>query len=417
MDEKIITDLAGQVKDMAVEIKNLTEAPTVRKEDLEAAHAEIAELKNFTKSAQAEFEATKQKLAEYKALLRHDFGKSGADDWRSEFSTFIKQVYHLQTKKPMPAWLTKATGDLVSDVDASGGYLVPRAVADEITRLTLRSGKVWPELTKYTMPAGLQMRVPWPSTLSSVAWRSGASSLPGQGTAATQMDPVPVFGADTLKPDWVRGWQPISNEAMTAPGVSLPDEITMQLMEQIVRRIEKGVLAGYDGTTTQHTSATDPHDGILYAANVNEQAAMATVTYALVKTFIGDCIEDHEGAAETSENYLITTDSVAHILKGNMTQTGVTWGDPGRTWEPYVHGYRLLTHPESKRVHSTASHDYMILSPLRKIKVGWTGQFFVSFNESLGWASNETYLMVSTHADYALGNPDMHHNASFTAYV
>lgn len=417
MDEKIITDLAGQVKEIAGEVKNLTEKPAVSKADLDAAHAEIEELKGFAKSAKDEFERTKQSLAEYKALLRHDFGKSGADDWREDFSNFVKAVYHLQTKKQMPTWLTKATGDLVTDSDAAGGYLVPRAVADEVTRLTLRSGKIWPEVTKFIMPAGLQMRVPYESTLSSVAWRSGATGLPGQGTAATQMDPVPVWGADTLKPDWVRGWQPIANEAMTAPGISIPDQISMQLMEQIVRRIEKGIIAGYDGTATQHTNATDPHDGILYATNVNLQTVMATVTYALIKTFIGECITDHEGSADTSENFLITTDSVAHVLKGNMTQTGVNWGDPTRSWEMFCHGYPVRTHPECKRVRSTASHDYIILSPLRKIKVGWTGQFFVSFNESLGWASNETYLMVSTHADYALGNPDMHHNASFTAYA
>jgi len=413
-------DLNKSIDDLGSELKAISERldkVTVNPDDVTAAKAELESLKAAKVKSDAEREAMVDQLAEVKALLRDRHGKSGADDWRNEFQNFIKAAYYEKHDLRKPEWLTKATGDLVTDVDASGGYLVPRGVADSIVDLTLISGNVWPLLDKFVMPAGMSIRSPWPSTQASVGWRRGATGLPGQGTVAGQMDPVPVFGADTIFPDWIRGWQPIANEAFTSPGISLPDTIAMQLTEQIVRRIERAVIRGYDGTATQHTDATDPKDGILYAANVNTQTPMATVTYALVKTFIGECLADHEGAADTEGNVILTTPSVAHVLKGNMTQTGITWGDPGQGYGERLHGYRFMTHPHVNRVRSTSEHDYIILAPLQKIRVGWTGQFYVNFNDSVNFTSNETLLLVSTHADYGLGNPDMHHCASFTAYA
>ena len=407
---KGIDDLTAKVDKVAASIEKVAALP----EDVAAAKAELELQKVSNKATADQLEVLVKDLSEVKARLRDNHGRSGADDWRNEFGNFIKTAYHEKHGIPKPEWLTKATGDLTSDVDAQGGYLMPRGVAATIVDLTLTSGNVWPLLDKFTMPAGMSIRSPWPSTQASVAWRRGATGLPGQGTVAGQMDPVPVFGADTIFPDWIRGWQPIANEAMTTPGISLPDTIAMQLTEQIVRRIEKAVIRGYDGTTTQHTSATDPKDGILYAGSVNLQTPMATVTYALVKTFIGECLEDHEGSGDHESNVILTTAAVAEVLKGNMTQTGLTWGDPAQGYGERLHGYRFITHPYVNRTRSTNEHEYIIMSPLGKIRVGWTGQFYVNFNDSVNFTSNETLLMVSTHADYGLGNPGMHHNASFT---
>jgi len=408
---KGIEDLTAKVEKVAAGIEKVETLP----EDVAAAKAELELQKTANTATAAQLEVYVKDLSEVKAQLRDTHGRSGADDWRNEFGNFIKAAYHAKHGIAKPDWLTKATGDLTSDVDASGGYLMPRGVAASIVDLTLTSGNVWPLLDKFTMPAGMSLRSPWPSTLSSVAWRRGATGLPGQGTVAGQMDPVPVFGADTIFPDWIRGWQPISNEAMTTDGISLPDTIALQLTNQIVRRIEQAVIAGNDGTPTQHTDATDPKDGILYNGTVNLQTVMATVTYALVKTFIGECIADHEGSGDRDSNVIITTPAVAEVLKCNMTQTGMSWGDPAQGYSERLHGYRFLTNPLVTRTRSTNPHDYIVMSPLEKIRVGWTGQFFVNFNDSVNFTSNETLLMVSTHADYGLGNPDMHHNASFTA--
>ena len=416
MDEKLIKsveELGGQVNTLASELPDIKAAAA----DIEKTKADLADMQENATMNKAEIDRIGKDITEFRAMLEHNLGKSGANDWRKEFSDFVKAVYHVKQGKEIPDFC-KAAADFVADVDAQGGYLFPRYVADEVTKLTLTHGQIWPNLFKFTMPAGAEIRVPWESTLGDVAFRSGATGAPGQGTAGTEEATPHAWGADTLRPDWVHAYVKIANEALTQPGISIADQLAMNLASKIIRKIEFGVLAGYDGTPTQKTNATAPHDGILYATNVNTQTPMATVTRALINTFIGECITDHEGAADTSENFLITTPSVAHVLKGTLTQQGLNWGDvaAGINQNTYE-GYRFLTSPLSKRVRSTSEHDYIVLSPLNKIKVAWTGNFSVGFNDSLGWASNETWMMVSTHADYSLGNPDMHHCGSFTAYA
>jgi hypothetical protein len=216
-----------------------------------------------------------------------------------------------------------------------------------------------------------------------------------QGGAGTEIDPNVAWGADTLRPSWINGYAKVANEAMTAPGISIPDNIAMQLMGQIVRKIEYGVLLGDDSASAY------PHDGLLVASSVNSQTALATPTLANVANCSGD----------TSENFLITTDAVAHVLKSAASATGANaWGDPVSGVPAQLFGYRLITSP-----HAISTTNRLLMSPLGKITVGWTGQFSVSFNESLGWASNETWMMVSTHADFGIGNPDLHHKAVVTA--
>ena len=395
---KSVEDLTTEVKSVAAQIEKVATLP----EDVEAAKADLETQAATIKTTSDQLGVMVNDLAEFKANLKHDLGKSGADDWRQEFSKFVKAVYHEQKRLRTPEWLEKAVADYVTDVDAQGGYLVPTLVADQVTKLTLRHGQIWPLVNKVTVPAGQQIKFPWESTLASVAYRAT-----GHGGAGTEIDPAVVWGADTLRPTWINGYAKIANEAMTTPGVSIPDNIAQQLMGQIVRGIEHGIILGDDSSSAQ------PHDGILVATSVNSQTDMATVTMALVATFIAECIADHEGSGDTAENYLVTTDAAAYQLKSGASATGTNaWGDPTQDRPPVFNGYRMITSP-----HSISTTHRMIMSPLGKITVGWSGQFSVSFNESLGWASNETWLMVSTHADHALGNPDMHHKAVFTALV
>lgn len=398
MSDQIITDLAKQVKAAVADIEAMRSQPAELLEEFKQAKAELAEAKENQKKTAAELDATAKDVAELRAMLKHDFGKSGADDWRNEFQNFIKAVYHVQKGLKMPEFLQKAAADYVTDVDAQGGYLVPRGVADEVIKLTLRHGQVWPLVDKFTMPPGMSIRVPYESTLADVAIRTS------QGGTATEISGPIAWGADVLAPAWYNGYGKIANEALTAPGISISDNIVNQLMAQVVRKLEESIIQGDD-------SGDDPHDGILVATGVNSQDAMATVTMALVATFIADCLADHEGSGDTMENYLLTTDAAAYQLKSGASATGANpWGDPSTGRPPVFNGYRLITSP-----HCLSTTHRMIMSPLGKIKVGWSGQFSVSFNESLGWVSNETWVRVATHADFALGNPDMHHKAVFTA--
>lgn len=393
MDDKIITDLGEQVKGVAADLEQVKPLP----EDVAKVKAELAEQKGAHEVARKDLDSMSEEVANMRAMLKDMYGKSGSDDWRAEFNGFLKAVYHHQKGLDRPDFV-KAVDDYATDVDASGGYMVPTLVADAVTKLTLRHGQIWPYLNKVTVPAGVNVKCPWESTLASVAWRST------QGGAGTEIDPAIVWGSDTLNATWINGHAKVANEAMRAPGISIPDNIAMQLLAQIIRKIEQGVIAGDDSASAY------PHDGLLVASSVNSQTAMATPTLALVQTFIGECIADHEGAGDTSENFLVTTDAAAHVLKSGASAAGMNaWGDPSTGVPPTIHGYRLITSP-----FAISTTNRLIMSPLGKITVGWTGQFGISFNESLGWTQNETWMQVSTHADYVLGNPDMHHKGVFT---
>ena len=395
MSEQIFNELTDRVKAVA---ENVEKVAAVR-EDVDKIKAELAEVGEAKAATAAQLEKMALDVAEYRAMLNDNLGKSGAEDYKQVFSNFVKAVYHVQKGKAIPEWLTKAAADYVTDVDATGGYLVPTLVGDQVQQMTLRHGQLWPYLNKVSIPAGVAVKMPYESTLASVAWRVS------QGGAGTEIDPNVAWGSDTLRPSWINGYAKIANEAMSSPGISIPDNIAMQLMEQIVRKIEYGVILGDDSASAY------PHDGLLVATGVNAQSALATPTLANVATFVGQCIADHEGSADTSENFLITTDAVAHQLLSGVSATGANpWGDPTTGVPPTLLGYRLITSP-----HAISTTNRLLMSPLGKITVGWTGQFSVSFNESLGWASNETWMMVSTHADFALGNPDLHHKAVITA--
>lgn len=410
MDEKMITDLGDQVKGVAKDLEKVRALP----EEIAKAREELASLQTLHGATKAQLDAAVADLAEYKATLRTNFGKSGADDWRKEFSNFIKSVWHLSHNKRMPDFLEKAAADYVTDVDAQGGYLVPVWVADQVNELSHAHGQIWPRVGKLTMPAGASMKFPWKSTESTVSFRAGTSSGV-QGVATTEMDPAVVYGVDTLQPAFANGWVKIANEAMQAPGISIPDNLAMDLSTQLLRLMEMMVIKGYVGTATAHTGRTAPHNGILYASNTNTQTPMATVTLALIDTFIAESIADHEACQNTDEYSIITNGGVAHALKSTLTQQGVNWGDVARGSHPTLRGYDFVTTPHAKRVRTTDIRDYIIMAPLGKVTVAWTGGFSIGFNDSLGWASNETYMMVSTHADLSLGNPDMYSLASFNA--
>jgi len=393
MEDFKMSDLANEVKAVAGDLGEVKATLS----DYSEAKAELEKLRSEHGEVKADLTAALDQLANHKASLRDLYGKSGADDWRLEFSNFVKAVYHVQKGLRVPTWLQKAADDYAVDVDASGGYLVPTLVGDAVTKLTLRHGQIWPNVNKVTVPDGVNIKYPWESTLASVGFETT------QGTAGDEIDPAIVWGNDTLRSAWLAGYAKVANEAMTAPGISIPDNIAMQLMGQLVRKIEQGIIVGDDSASAY------PHDGILNATGVNSQSALATATLANAATFVGECLADHEGSGDTAENFIITTDAVAFQMK-SAAQAEYTWGNPETGTPGNLFGYRFITSP-----FCISTTNRMIMSPLGKITVGWSGNFRISFNESLGWTANETWLMASTHADWGLGNTDMHHMAVVTA--
>lgn len=409
MDE-VIKGLADGVKDIGA---RLDKVPTM--EDLEKSRAEAKAAQEQALAVKEQLDVATNDLVSLRKMLEHNLGKSGAMDFNRELDLFVKAVWHQKARRKMPQWLEKAAADYVTDVDATGGYLAPTLLANEVIKLSLAHGQIFPAVNKVTVPPGTAIVFPYESVLASVAWRAGTSSGI-QGLAGTEVDPHVAWGADTLRPEWINGYVKISNEAMTSPGISIPQNLAMQLVAQIVRKIEFGILKGYVGTATAHTGRTAPHNGVLYASSVNEQAAAATVTLALVDKFIGECLADHEGSANTDENTLVTTPAVAHQLKTGLTQQGMDWGNVAQGIFPVLRGYRFLTSPFVTRANPTAVRNHILMTPLQKVTVAWSGSFGIDFNDrGEGWTSNETWLMVGTHADFTLGNPAMHHKAVFTA--
>jgi len=400
MDEKQFEDLTKSVGDVA---KRLDDIPDPA--DWQATQKRVADVETEARRVPV----LESDIAELKAMLNYNLGKSGAEDFQDVFGKWIKASWHHKMGKRMPSWLEKSAADYVTDVDAQGGYLAPTLVANEVIKLSEAHGQIFPEVNKVTVPAGASIKFPYESTLPTATWRVG------QGGAATE-DAGPIaWGADTLRPEFINDYVKIANEAFNAPGINIPQSLAMMMTAKIVRKIEEGIIGGYTGTTT-HTGRTAPHNGILRATNVNAQTSLATPTFALVNTFIGECIADHEGSAIEDENYIITTGSVAHRLKSLLTQQGNNWGDVTQGVQSRLMGYHLRTSPHVHRTITDTKRNWIIMAPLKKVTVAWSGSFFVDFNDrGEGWTHNETWLMVGTHADFTLGNPAMHHRAQVTA--
>jgi len=402
-----ILDLTNKVQDVAAKLDKI---PSI--EDVQKAQADAKAAAARVEALNGDLGVVQNDIAAMRQMLEAGLGKSGAQDLEHEMDMFVKAAWHANRGRKMPQWLEQKAAQFIStDVDAQGGYLVPRSVSDQIIELVLRHGQIWPLVTKFTLPAGNTIRVPNEVTLANTVW-----SRRSQGAALTESDAGTEWGGDTLNPQYCHGFVKLANEVFTAFGISIPNAMTMQLLKQVVRRLENGIIAGYVGSPTQYTGRTAPHNGILRATNVYEQSAAATVTYALVSKFIGESIVDHEGCGDTDEYVIITTDAVAQTLKGTLTQQGMNWGDVSQGPFPRLQGYRFVTTPFAVKANPTAVRNHIILSPIEKVMVAWDGAFRVDFNDrGDGWNDNETWLKVGTYADFTIGNPYMHSYARFTA--
>jgi HK97 family phage major capsid protein len=387
-NERLIHDLADSVKDVAADVKHV-----------KAIGRELEDTK-------AQITGLAADVSQYRALTERMYGKSGGEDYRHQLGNFIKAAYHKQRNLPMPSEL-KAAADYVTTTDAQGGYLVPDGLRPAITAITEVHGKIFPRVTKVTIPPGQAVDVPYDSTLPTMTWRTS------QGSAGTE-DAGPIaFGADTLRGAWLHDYVKLSNELLTSSSISIADAFAVRMISKGVRAIETGILVGDD-------SGDHPHDGIITDAGsgsptVHTQSPLATPTFANVATFFAESIEDHEGLADETENVFITTPSVAVRLAteavGSSELKGMlTWGDPRNGVPGSILGYDFIRHPAC---YSTTHR--VVLAPLSKIVVGWTGTFSIDFNAFSGWTHNETWMMVSTHADYVLGNKDMYSHAVVTA--
>lgn len=417
MSENIMPDLSTEIKAVAQDLASIKEAVNASKataEEVEKVKAELADALERAKASEKAAEVIAQDVAEMRKATTAAYGPSGAKDYAHEFGAFIQAAHHVKTKPgaPLPDHL-KARADYVTTTDAQGGIFVPTLLDPMIREIIEVHGKLWPYLRKITVPAGQAIEVPYDSTLPTMTWRTT------QGADMTE-DAGPIgFGDDDLRPALLHDYVAIANELLESSVINIGEVFATRMISKGIRAIEAGILVGND-------SSTHPHDGIIQISNdsgdVNTQSALATPTFALVANFIGECIADAEGSADTSAYQLITTPAVANVLAseavGASELTGMlTWGDPRSGVPGRLMGYDFLTHPSC-----VSTTNRMILAPLGNITVAWTGGFAVDFNpygyassNAEGWVANETLMKVQTHADYGLGNQGEISEATVTA--
>ena len=84
----------------------------------------------------------------------------------------------------------------------------------------------------------------------------------------------------------------------------------------IVRRIEKAVIRGYDGTPTQHTNATDPKDGMSQAWDdmMNAPARMGRVPPGWKAPTI-----DIPNPIDVGDEFEKNARRAPHIIRDNFT--------------------------------------------------------------------------------------------------
>lgn len=408
MDEKMLQQIADDAKFVRDELPGLRALPA----EVEATKAKLGDTLAKVEATAAQVDALAKDMTESRKLLETRLGKSGADDWEKFLGDTIRATYMRKRYGHIPENrnITKAAADYVTTTDASAGVFVPTILDPQVREILQINGQLWNKVQKFTLPPGKAIDMPWENTLAT------ASVRVAQGGALTQ-DAGPIaFGKDTLRTALVNDFVIFATELLDSADINVGTVFAQQMIRQIVRKMEYGLILG---TTS---GSAWPHMGIINATSVNSQTTMATVTMALVNTFIGECIADYEGAYDQASNCFVTTPAVAHQMSGLTVGTSAaswyTWGDPVNGRPPRVFGYELVVTP-----HAISTTNRAILSPLSQIKVAWSGGFTIDFNPWAsgiaaagdGWASNETAMKVFTYYDYGLGNPDQHHFAVFTA--
>ncbi|HOX27465.1 MAG TPA: phage major capsid protein [Candidatus Krumholzibacteria bacterium] len=405
MDEKIITDLATQVKGVATDVEALKAAKMVNPDELAKARSDMEALAERHKATAAQLDAVARDVAEFRKMAQNEYGKSGAVDYSVEFGKFIQAAYHtkINKDKPLPDHL-KAVADYVTTTDAQGGIFVPTLLDPMVRRIIEIHGRMWPYTRKIIVPAGQLIEVPFDSTLPTMTWRAS------QGTALTE-DAGPIaVGDDDLRPVLLADYVAIANELLGSAVINIGEFFATRMISKGIRAIEKGFLLG-------NTTTTGPHNGVITLADAGssgspfEGTALATPTFALMAGFIAECNASFEGSGDTSAYQLVTTQAVANKLAaqavGASELTGMlVWGSPRDGIPSRLMGYDLVISP-----HCVSTTNRVVMINLSNVVVAWTGGFAVDFNPygyasatAGGWGSNETLMKVQTHADYGLGN-------------
>ena len=339
-------------------------------------------------------------------FLRARHGEEGARDWLMNFNDFISGIYHTRKFGKLPDHLIgKAATDFITTTDATAGYLVPEILAPGIIEMQDLYGKLYPRLTKVTVPPGRNLKLNKDAALPVATWRGT------QGGAITEEATPMSFGQDILNTEFIGTYVKIANELLEQPGVNFAAVSASRMISAVVKAIELGVLQGVD--------TTEPSDGVLVDAGTTSDTALTANTLAGYATWLEEAVGDHDIASDTSQYMMLVTPAkkinlMAQSISATNLPGALAWGD-ARTGAPAtLFGYEFVDHPGMTYDPTTGAAPYAALVMLKMITLAETGRFAVDINAlGAGWTENESWLRVFTHCDWSLGIEAYHHYAAY----
>lgn len=383
--------------------------------------AELTELK--TKAAALEVEIAKGKadveLIQAKAAAELEIikaaladthgGKSGAEDWAHDMGVFVRAAFLHEKKniktdetfkngKPAADFVGKTAHTFTTTDATFSGNLLPTILLPGIRELMDIYGRLYPRVTKFTVPPGQSARVNSEGLQPAAAWRAT------QGGAMTEEAVGATYTTDTLVTQLLYVYQTIANELLVNPSINYGAVAATAGVKACIRKLEYDMLA----------AASAPSAGVV--ANSTAQTTMASATFALIGAFIKESIADNAWAVDTTKNclFLHPRDVITLALQavGATELTGMlVWGDPRRGIPTTLLGYEVIVHPGC----NNGTNNYAFLGDPAAIYLAETGNFGIDFSGEVAFKDFETAMRVYTHADWSVMQPTEWHRAIVTA--
>lgn len=354
------------------------------------------------------------KVAELRAMLQSEHGKSGQQDWSNMLGKWICGAYMHRATGRVPEELkisgydydAPLTKGYTVGTGATMGYLVPPLVLPGIIAMRQVTGAIMSKVTKITMPPLGTMRVNSDDVLPTVGWVSEGSAVSEVTTAAVS--------TDTVTPKMVGGYVTAQNELLQYPGIGWADQMAVRFMTAIIRAEEYGMIGGTTG-------ASYPSDGVVPAISAvsgtpGVLTALATATVQNVIGFIGAAVAVQNYASDVLSNCLFLSPARYFALAGQAVGTNVgaalAWANPTAGIPPRFLGYETIM---ATGCLLSTTHSIVLGDP-RSIQFANSGEIMVNFNPyPSGWAANQSLMGVWTHSDWSIGAPRMWFKATITA--
>jgi HK97 family phage major capsid protein len=395
------------IKQVGAKVDKMAEAS-------EASSAKVEEIAEELATAKVDSEKDLKAMANQVAQVRRDlskiYGASGADDYLMELSKFLGALYCAKNGMKIPEGqiagediqdlVQKAAVDFTTTTAATAGYLLPSMLLPGITMLKDLYGNFYPEVTKITGTPGQSLLLNADAARPVASWRGAQAT-----TIVHEATPM-SFGQDTMVSELLGTYITIANELLMAPGVNFGGVSTVRMLKAILTKLEFGLIAGTTG-------GGEPSDGII--ADATDQGTIASMTFALLGTFLKGCITVNDYAYNTQDNAIIMTpyDAISLAMEQGGSPGALVWGNALAGVPTTLMGYRLIVHPAA----NNGSNKHILLGDPKAISLIESASFSVDISGEAGdsFIHNESILRAFNHYDWNLGQASEWHKAIVTA--